>query len=114
MPYVKNQPDSLSRTIRHFVNFGRHRFQGAVVGGWAIALIPFFGLIVTSIMDGVFGDSSKSLDPNGDNSLKWHRILTISWLPVQIAFVFTAIVAAAQFNHLSTAQGFLIWLQPAS
>ena len=83
-------------------------FIAAVFGGWAILLIPFFGLIVSSIMDGLLGDSTKSLNPDEDNQLKWHRILTIIWLPVQIAFVFTAIVAATRFNHLSTAQGFLL------
>ncbi len=59
-------------------------------------------------MDGLLGDSTKSLNPDEDNQLKWRRILTTIWLPVQIAFVFTAIVAATQFNHLPTAQGLLL------
>lgn len=81
----------------------------AVFGGWAIALVPFFGMFASSIFDRLLPNNTANPDPETDDSLlHWHRMLTIIWFPIQLFFVFFALVAATRFDHLSTAESFLL------
>lgn len=81
----------------------------AIFGGWAIALVPFYGMFVSSIFDRILSDNKANLDPETDGSLLyWHKILTMVWFPIQLFFIFFALAAATRFDHLSTAESILL------
>ena len=81
----------------------------AIFGGWAIALVPFYGMFVSSIFDRLLSNNTTNPDPETDDSLlHWHRMLTIIWFPIQLFFVFFALVAATRFDHLSTVESILL------
>lgn len=86
-------------------------FCGAIWGGWVIALVPFYAMIFSSILDGFLGDNTVNADPNtNDKSLYWHKMLTKVWFPLQFIFVFFALTAATRYHHLSTAEGILLMM----
>ena len=72
----------------------------AIFGGWAIALIPFYGLVLSSIFDRMLSDNTANMDPETeDNLLHWHRMLTMIWFPVQLFFiVFINIIISAYLS----------------
>jgi len=77
----------------------------AIFGGWTIALVPLYGMVISSLLDRMFGDNINNPDPETDESaLRRHKLLTMIWLPLEIGFVFFAIAAATRFNHLSSAE----------
>lgn len=81
----------------------------AIYGGWAIALVPFYGMFVSSIMDRLLSDNTANPDVETNGSLLyWHQILTMVWFPIQVFFVFFALVAATRFDHLSTTESILL------
>ncbi len=58
-------------------------------GGWAIALVPFYGWVLMPILDAVFGKNLCNPDPNTpDSDLFWFRLLTLIWFPIQFSMVF--------------------------
>ncbi len=84
-------------------------FVAAVFGGWTIFLVPLYGLIISSVIDGILGDNEDNVDPNTDTKLLyWHQLVTLIWAPLQFAFIFFSLIAATRFNHLSTQES--IWL----
>ncbi|MEE9453201.1 MAG: alkane 1-monooxygenase [Paracoccaceae bacterium] len=86
-------------------------FLAAIFGGWMIALVPFYGMVFSSILDGILGDNTENNDPNTEVShLFWHNLITLIWLPLQIIFVFFALTAATRFDHLSTSEGIYLMM----
>ncbi len=82
----------------------------AIFGGWMIALIPFYGLILMSIFDRIFSDNTTNMDPETDDALlHWHRMLTVIWFPIQLFFVVFALIAATRFDHMSATQSVLLF-----
>ncbi len=74
----------------------------AMLGGWWIALVPFYGMVASSLLDRLLGNNNSNPDPEtGEAALRGHRLLTMIWLPLQVFFVYFAIVAATRFGHLS-------------
>lgn len=87
-------------------------FVSAVFGGWTIALVPFYGLFFSSVVDRIIGDNQDNVDPNTETSLLfWHQLVTLVWVPLQFAFIFFAITAATRFDHLSVHES--IWMMVA-
>jgi alkane 1-monooxygenase len=81
----------------------------AIYGGWAIALVPFYGMFVSSIMDRLLSEDTTNPDLEVDDGLLyWHKILTMVWFPIQLFFVLFALVAATRFGHLSTTESILL------
>jgi alkane 1-monooxygenase len=73
----------------------------ALHGGWAILLIPVHGWIVMSLLDAIGGLEQASADPAAtDEALFWHRLVTLVWLPVQVALIFGALWAATRGGWL--------------
>ena len=86
-------------------------FVAAIFGGWTIFLIPFYGMFLSSIFDRLLSDNTVNFDPETEDSrLTWHRMVTIIWLPLQIAFVFFALIAATRFDHMSTTEAVFLFI----
>ena len=75
---------------------------GAVWGGWVIALIPFYGWFVMSILDRLVGldEANMSLE-TGEDDLFWYRLITLLWLPIQLILLFGALMTVSWTDHLS-------------
>jgi alkane 1-monooxygenase len=82
----------------------------SVFGGWAIALIPFYGMFLSSIFDRMLSDNNANMDPGtDDNLLHWHKMLTMIWFPIQLFFIVFALIAATRFDHMSSTQSVLLF-----
>lgn len=82
----------------------------AIFGGWTIALVPLYAMVASSIFDRLLSENTANLPPDTDDSqLKWHRLLIAIWLPLQIFFVFFALIAATRFDHLTTTESVLLF-----
>ncbi len=74
----------------------------AVYGGWFIALVPLWGWVVMSLLDRLAGLNEDNLDPDtGEAALFWHRLVTLIWLPIQLALQFGALWAACRGGDLA-------------
>lgn len=83
---------------------------GVWQGGWAIALVPFFAIILISIMDALIGQDPKNPDLAAEHDLSVHKLLVLSWAPIQILLIFGMIFYVPQAVHLSTIQEVLCFL----
>ena len=82
----------------------------SVFGGWAIVLIPFYGMFLSSVFDRILSDNTENMDPETDDSLLyWHKVLTMVWFPIHLFFRIFALIAATRFDHLSSTQGVLLF-----
>ena len=82
----------------------------SVFGGWAIVLIPFYGMFLSSVFDRILSDNTENMDPEtDDNLLYWHKVLTMVWFPIQLFFIIFALIAATRFDHMSSTQGVLLF-----
>ena len=76
---------------------------GAVAGGWTLALVPVFGWGVITLLDAATGLDKANPDPAQDEAqLFWYRLVTLIWLPLQLALIFGGLFWVSQTNHLST------------
>ena len=74
-------------------------FVGVIWGGWAIALVPLFALVLSSALDLITGlDRSNPNTETEDSQLFWHKLLTIVWTPIQFLTIFglIALIAASE------------------
>ncbi len=77
---------------------------GAIYGGGAVLLVPIFGFLVVAILDLLAGLDQSNRDPEtGEEALFWHRIITIVWLPLQLAMIYGSIIALMWFDHITGA-----------
>ncbi|MEP4195077.1 MAG: alkane 1-monooxygenase [Aliishimia sp.] len=83
----------------------------AVTGGWAVILLPLVTWNLFSLLDFVFGLNEDNADPNAtDNDLKFYRLGTMLWAPVQFVTLFALIWYVPQAEHLSTLESILIFI----
>ncbi len=80
----------------------------AYKGGWFIALIPLYGVYLSSALDRVLGRNTDNPDPLAEHTLNWHRLVTILWWPVQLVVVFGGLLIAARSPDISTAEFVLL------
>lgn len=79
----------------------------AVHGGWTIALLPLSTWYLFSGLDfivGKNGDNPDTETPEGQ--LRWYRLLTLVWTPLQLVTIFGIMAYVVAAAHLS---GFEQW-----
>lgn len=77
-------------------------WQGAIWGGWTLLLMPFCTWYLFSALDFVVGLNTENPDPEADqNGLKWYRLITLIWAPLQFATVFGLLWFVSAIDHLS-------------
>lgn len=65
---------------------------GALVGGWTVILLPIYGWVMVTVLDGVLGENADQLDPaTPEADLFWYRLITLIWFPVQVVTIFALI-----------------------
>ncbi|MEO0344012.1 MAG: alkane 1-monooxygenase [Pseudomonadota bacterium] len=75
---------------------------GVVFGGWWLLLAPGFGWLFSSVIDYWRGRTTASMDPMTESEdLSAYRLVTLLWVPTQLALIFFTVVYAAQADHLS-------------
>ncbi|RWR35082.1 alkane 1-monooxygenase [Sinirhodobacter populi] len=76
---------------------------GAVAGGWTVVLLPVYGWVMVTVLDGVLGlneDQPDTQTPEAD--LFWYRLITLIWFPVQFVTIYAMIWWVTHTDHLST------------
>ena len=74
-------------------------------GGWALLLLPGYAWWIVTLLDQVIGRNADQPDTETpDSDLFWYRLITLIWLPIQIAVIYGTIWYAAQSSHLNTAE----------
>ncbi len=78
-------------------------------GGWALLLPPAGAWWLTSIMDSILGRNTENADPETpEERLFWYRLITLIWLPVQIALIFGALWFVTRTDSLATWEKFAL------
>lgn len=76
---------------------------GAVLGGWAVLLLPFVAWQCHAIIDIVAGVNASNSDPDTtDGELVWYRAITMIWAPIQFLTIFGLIAYVTRADHLGT------------
>jgi len=77
-------------------------YLGAVYGGWALILQPFYGLCLFSILDKLTGLNLENPDVETEETdLFWYRLITLLWFPIQLCVVFGTIWWVTHTDHLA-------------
>jgi alkane 1-monooxygenase len=72
------------------------------LGGWAILLLPLYGMVLTSILDAALGHETRNPDTTTpEERLFWHRLVTLVWFPLQFVTIYGTIWWATRTDHLS-------------
>jgi alkane 1-monooxygenase len=74
-------------------------------GGWALLLLPGYAWWIVTALDRLLGRNRDQPDtdtPEAD--LFWYRLITMIWLPIQIAVIYGTIWYVTRTNHLNTAE----------
>jgi alkane 1-monooxygenase len=62
---------------------------GALHGGWAVALMPFYSWVMFTILDRITGVNTDNPDlETPESGLFYYRLITLIWFPVQFALLF--------------------------
>ena len=79
----------------------------ATNGGWTLLLLPVCTWFLFSLLDAFVGLYTDNADPQtADEDLKWYRLITAIWAPIQFLLLFGMIWYAHDAAHLS---GFEKW-----
>jgi len=79
----------------------------AVQGGWTIALIPLSTWYLFTGLDFIIGRNDDNPDADTpDAQLRWYRIITLIWTPLQLVTIFGIMAYVGANDHLS---GFEQW-----
>ena len=74
----------------------------AILGGWAVLLLPFATWYLFGIIDIFAGLNEANEDPaTPDDQLWWYRFITIIWAPVQAVTLFGVLYYATHTDHLN-------------
>jgi len=77
-------------------------WQGAIWGGWTLILMPLCTWYLFSALDFVVGLNTENPDPEAaETGLKWYRLITLIWAPLQFATVFGVLWFISATDHLS-------------
>ena len=83
----------------------------AIFGGWTIFLIPVITWWLFAFLDAVVGLDPRNPDPNTpEQSLFWHRAITLIWPFVQSAVLLFLLFWVAQTDHLSALEEILLFV----
>lgn len=75
---------------------------GAAWGGWWLALVPLYGIGMITVLDYVTGLNLENPDTDTPvTELFWYRLITLIWLPIQLALIFGAIWWVSVSDHLA-------------
>lgn len=80
----------------------------AVIGGWTLFLLPLATWYLFSILDFLTGLNTRNADPETPESeLFYYRLITLTWMPVQLVTVFGILWFVTANDHLA---GWEAWL----
>jgi alkane 1-monooxygenase len=82
----------------------------ALNGGWTVFLLPAYGYAFMSLLDIIGGRDETNPDTGTpDEALFWHRLVTLIWLPIQLAVIYGIIWYVTRADHLSTGEAVVIF-----
>jgi alkane 1-monooxygenase len=74
----------------------------ALNGGWTVFILPLYGFGFMSLLDVIGGRDETNPDTGTpDQALFWHRLVTLVWLPIQLAVIYGMIGYVTRTDHLS-------------
>ncbi len=74
----------------------------ALNGGWTVFVLPLYGFGFMSLLDVIGGRDETNPDTGTpDEALFWHRLVTLIWLPIQLAVIYGMIWYTTRADHLS-------------
>jgi len=77
-------------------------WYGATQGGWTLILVPLVTWYLFIALDAVIGLDLENADSEApEDALRWYRLLTTLWVPVQFVTLFALIWYATHTDHLS-------------
>jgi alkane 1-monooxygenase len=99
----------ISRAVPFWMSLGLFPVLGiaALQGGWWLILVPLSTWWLFMALDAALGLNVENADPDTpDAALRWYRLITLIWLPLQVAAIFLLIWYATRADHLSVAEQF--------
>ncbi|MEX0305728.1 MAG: alkane 1-monooxygenase [Leisingera sp.] len=82
----------------------------ALQGGWALILPPLVTWHLFAVLDGMFGLNLENADPETpDSDLKWYKLLTAAWVPLQFVTLFGLIWYVNGADHLNGFEKFAVF-----
>ncbi len=85
-------------------------WTSAVLGGWTIALLPVATWYLVALLDAALGLETGNADPEtGVDDLRWYRLITLIWAPVQAATLFGILWYVTTTGHLHWAEEWLLF-----
>ena len=94
----------LSAALPFFLSFGLIplAWLGAVQGGWTVVLLPMATWYLFSLIDMVAGLDTTNPDPQTPEAhLKWYRLVTLIWGPVQAVTLYGILAYVTARGHLA-------------
>jgi alkane 1-monooxygenase len=74
---------------------------GTILGGIWVLLLPVYGFVLITLLDGLAGLNEENADPEtAEADLFWYRAITLVWVPVQFVTLFWMIWYVADHRHL--------------
>ncbi|MGB2199949.1 MAG: alkane 1-monooxygenase [Pseudooceanicola atlanticus] len=74
---------------------------GTILGGIWVLLLPAYGFVLITLLDGLAGLNEDNADPEtAESDLFWYRAITLVWVPVQFVTLFWMIWYVADHRHL--------------
>ncbi|WP_416915052.1 MAG: alkane 1-monooxygenase [Roseicyclus sp.] len=79
-------------------------------GGWWLILAPVSTWWLFIVLDAALGLNVENADPDTpEPSLRWYRLITLIWFPVQLGTIFFLIWYATRADHLSVVEQFALF-----
>jgi alkane 1-monooxygenase len=78
---------------------------GAHYGGWTLVLVPAATWYLFTALDAALGLNTENADLSAtDADLRWYKMITVIWGPVQFALLVSLLWYVPQAEHLNTAE----------
>ena len=75
---------------------------GLIWGGWVLIALPVYGWVGITVLDALAGRDGANPDPaTPPERLRWHRLVTRIWLPLQLLTIFGSIWAVGAGTQLA-------------
>ncbi len=82
----------------------------ALVGGWAVLLMPLASWGLFSLLDSIIGKNTDNPDlETPEAGLGWYRAITLIWFPVQFALLLWLLYYVPRAEHLGVLEAILIF-----
>lgn len=76
---------------------------GAIHGGWTVFLLPLATWWLFGVLDLFLGLNTDNADPGTpEDALRWYRLITLIWAPIQFVLIFGTIAYVTATTHLAT------------